>query len=105
MSPKVVTFGEIMMRLSPPGYLRFGQARSFDLVYGGGEANVAAALADFGVPVDFVTRLPKNDIGRRLPAFRARAGRRRGQDRARRRPPGHLFPRDGRRGPGQQGHL
>jgi 2-dehydro-3-deoxygluconokinase len=63
MSPKVVTFGEIMMRLSPPGYLRFGQARSFDLVYGGGEANVAVALADFGVPVDFVTRLPKNDIG------------------------------------------
>jgi 2-dehydro-3-deoxygluconokinase len=63
MSPKVVTFGEIMMRLSPPGFLRFGQARSFDLVYGGGEANVAVALANFGVPVDFVTRLPKGDIG------------------------------------------
>lgn len=60
---KVVTFGEIMLRLSPPGYLRFTQARSFDVIYGGGEANVAAALAQFGMPVDFVTRLPKNDIG------------------------------------------
>ncbi len=63
MSGKVVTFGEIMMRLSPPGYLRFGQARSFDLVYGGGEANVAVTLANFGVPVDYVTRLPENDLG------------------------------------------
>jgi 2-dehydro-3-deoxygluconokinase len=60
---KVVTFGEIMMRLSPPGYLRFRQARSFDVVYGGGEANVAASLANFGLPVDFVTRLPDNDLG------------------------------------------
>ena len=42
MTKKVVTFGEIMMRLSPPGFLRFGQARSFDVIYGGGEANVAA---------------------------------------------------------------
>jgi 2-dehydro-3-deoxygluconokinase len=60
---KVVTFGEIMLRLSPPGFLRFGQARSFDVVYGGGEANVAVALANFGVPVDYVTRLPDNDLG------------------------------------------
>ncbi|MBM3188394.1 MAG: sugar kinase [Chloroflexi bacterium] len=60
---KVVTFGEIMMRLSPPGFLRFSQARSFDVEYGGGEANVAVALANFGIPVDYVTRLPKNDIG------------------------------------------
>jgi 2-dehydro-3-deoxygluconokinase len=63
MSKKVVTFGEIMMRLSPPGFLRFGQARSFDVIYGGGEANVAVSLANFGVPVDYVTRLPKNDLG------------------------------------------
>jgi 2-dehydro-3-deoxygluconokinase len=63
MSNKVVTFGEIMMRLSPPGFLRFGQARSFDVIYGGGEANVAAALANFGVSVDYVTRLPDNDLG------------------------------------------
>ena len=60
---KVVTFGEIMLRLSPPGFLRFTQARSFDVIYGGGEANVAVSLANFGIPVDYVTRLPKNDIG------------------------------------------
>jgi 2-dehydro-3-deoxygluconokinase len=60
---KVVTFGEIMMRLSPPGFLRFGQARSFDLIYGGGESNVAVSLANYGVQVDFVTRLPANDLG------------------------------------------
>ena len=60
---KVVTFGEIMLRLSPPGHLRFSQANSFDVVYGGGESNVAVSLANYGVPVDFVTRLPKNDIG------------------------------------------
>ena len=60
---KVVTFGEIMLRLSPPGFLRFSQASSFDVVYGGGESNVAVSLANYGVPVDFVTRLPKNDIG------------------------------------------
>ena len=60
---KVVTFGEIMMRLSPPGFLRFGQARSFDVIYGGGEANVAVAMANFGLPVEYVTRLPDNDLG------------------------------------------
>ena len=60
---RVVTFGEIMMRLSPPGFQRFGQARSFDVIYGGGEANVAVALANFGLPVDYVTRLPDNDLG------------------------------------------
>ncbi|MCA0932463.1 sugar kinase [Lutimonas saemankumensis] len=61
---KVVTFGEIMLRLAPPGFLRFSQANSFDVVYGGGESNVAVSLANYGVPVDFVTRLPKNDIGK-----------------------------------------
>ncbi len=60
---KVVTFGEIMLRLSPPGFLRFSQANSFDVVYGGGESNVAVSLANYGVPTEFVTRLPKNDIG------------------------------------------
>jgi len=63
MSKKVVTFGEIMMRLSPPGFLRFRQARSFEVIYGGGEANVAVSLANFGVSVDYVTRLPDNDLG------------------------------------------
>jgi 2-dehydro-3-deoxygluconokinase len=59
----VVTFGEIMMRLSPPGFQRFSQARSFDVIYGGGEANVAASLAQFGVATQYVTRLPKNELG------------------------------------------
>ena len=60
---KVVTFGEIMLRLAPSGFLRFSQANAFDVVYGGGESNVAVSLANYGVPVDFVTRLPDNDIG------------------------------------------
>jgi len=63
LNAKVVTFGETMMRLSPPGHQRFTQARSFDITYGGGEANVAVSLALFGVPVEYVTRLPANDIG------------------------------------------
>lgn len=60
---RVVTFGEIMLRLSPPGNLRFSQAHSFDVIYGGGESNVAASLAHFGIDTQYVTRLPKNDIG------------------------------------------
>ena len=60
---KIVTFGEIMMRLSPPGALRFGQSRSFDAVYGGGESNVAVTLANFGLETEFVTRLPAHEIG------------------------------------------
>jgi 2-dehydro-3-deoxygluconokinase len=60
---KTVTFGEIMMRLSPPGFLRFNQTQSFDATYGGGEANVAVSLANYGLPVDFVTRLPANELG------------------------------------------
>ena len=60
---KVVTFGEIMLRLAPPGFQRFVQARSFDVIYGGGEANVAATLANYGLPVEYVTRLPRNDVG------------------------------------------
>jgi 2-dehydro-3-deoxygluconokinase len=60
---KVITFGEIMLRLAPQGFLRFSQADNFDVVFGGGESNVAVSLANFGIPVDFITRLPKNDIG------------------------------------------
>ncbi len=59
----VVTFGEIMLRLTPPNFLRFTQARAFDALYGGGESNVAVALANFGLPTEYVTRLPANDIG------------------------------------------
>ena len=60
---KVVAFGEIMMRLNPPGFQRLAQARTFEVTFGGGEANVAVSLASFGIPVDYVTRLPNNDLG------------------------------------------
>lgn len=60
---KIVTFGEIMLRLAPPGFQRFSQARAFEAVYGGGEANVAVSLANYGEIVEFVTRLPGNDLG------------------------------------------
>lgn len=60
--PKVITFGEIMLRLSTPGYQRFSQATSFDVSFGGGEANVAVSLANFGIETEFVTRFPENDI-------------------------------------------
>jgi len=60
---RVVTFGEIMMRLAPPGKLRFTQTRSFDVIYGGGESNVAVSLANFGLETEYVTRLPQNDLG------------------------------------------
>jgi len=60
---KIVTFGEIMLRLAPPGFQRFTQARSFDALYGGGEANVAVSLANYGEVAEFVTRLPKHELG------------------------------------------
>lgn len=60
---KVVTFGEIMMRLAPPGFLRITQTTSFDVIYAGAEANVAITLSNLGFPADFVTRLPSNDLG------------------------------------------
>lgn len=64
MSKKVVTFGEIMLRLAAPGYERFGQSPLFNATYGGGECNVAVSLANYGISVSFVTRLPKNDIAK-----------------------------------------
>lgn len=60
---KVITFGEIMLRLATPDYLRFSQSNMLTATFGGGEANVAVSLANFGIPVDYITRLPKNDIG------------------------------------------
>ena len=60
---KVITFGEIMLRLAPEGYSRFVQAQSFGATYGGGEANVAVSLANFGIDTAFVTKLPKHEIG------------------------------------------
>lgn len=63
MSKKVVTMGEIMLRLSSPGFFRFSQSNSFDVVYGGGEANVAVSLANYGLDAYFVSKLPKHEIG------------------------------------------
>ena len=60
---KVVTFGEIMLRLAPEGYYRFVQATSFGATYGGGEANVAISLANYGCDAAFVTKLPSHEIG------------------------------------------
>ena len=66
---KVVTFGEIMLRLAPPGFQRFAQARTFEVMYGGGEANVAVSLANYGEVAELVTCLPKNDLGDACLAF------------------------------------
>jgi len=60
---RVVTLGEIMLRLSTPGYQRFVQSQSFDVNYGGGEANVAVSISNYGGEGVFVTKLPENDIG------------------------------------------
>jgi 2-dehydro-3-deoxygluconokinase len=61
---KVITFGEIMLRLAPPEHLRFAQTKILEMTFGGGEANVAVSLAQFGIESEFVTRLPNNDIAR-----------------------------------------
>lgn len=63
MAKKVITFGEIMLRLAPEGYYRFVQADTFGATYGGGEANVAVSLANYGFDAKFVTKLPKHEIG------------------------------------------
>lgn len=60
---KVVTMGEIMLRLSTPGHEKFIQADEFDVCYGGGEANVAVSLANYGHDAEFVTKVPANPIG------------------------------------------
>ena len=60
---KVVTFGELMLRLAPENYLRFVQSEKYEATYGGAEANVAVSLANYGVDVAFVTKLPAHEIG------------------------------------------
>lgn len=62
MEKKVITFGEVMLRLATPSYLRFSQSNQFSATFGGGEANVAVSLANYGMQTEFVTRLPHNDI-------------------------------------------
>ncbi|MCR4991544.1 MAG: sugar kinase [Lachnospiraceae bacterium] len=60
---RVITFGEIMLRLAPEGYYRFVQAEKYGATFGGGEANVAVSLANFGVDAVFVSKVPKHEIG------------------------------------------
>ncbi|MCL7762227.1 sugar kinase [Polaribacter sp. Z014] len=69
MAKKLITFGEVMMRLSPPGYTMFSQATSFDLVYGGGEANVAISCGYLGMDAAHVTRFPDNALGKAATQF------------------------------------
>jgi 2-dehydro-3-deoxygluconokinase len=64
MKNKVITLGEILLRLSTPGFARFTQAGSFQALYAGSEANVAASLCHFGIPAAHVTRFPDNDLGK-----------------------------------------
>jgi 2-dehydro-3-deoxygluconokinase len=64
MKKKVTCFGELLLRLNPPGYQRLTQAQSFDITYGGSEANVAISLANWGIETTYVTCLPDNDIGK-----------------------------------------
>ena len=61
---KIVNFGEVLLRLTTPGNLRFSQSRDYVATFGGSETNVAVSLANFGIPTEFVTRLPDNDIAR-----------------------------------------
>ncbi len=63
MKHKIITFGELMLRLSPDNNERFTQAHSYEAVYGGGEANTAVSLANFNVDTRYVTKLPNHTIG------------------------------------------
>lgn len=63
MQKKIVTFGEILMRLNPEGYFRFLQSSKFEVSYGGGEANVAVSLANYGMNATFVSKVPEHEIG------------------------------------------
>lgn len=64
MKHRVITFGEIMLRLATPDYLRICQSNQFNATFGGGEANVSVSLANYGIETEFVTRLPENDLAR-----------------------------------------
>ena len=63
MSAKIVTFGEVMLRLTPPGYERLAQTNTLKMSFGGAESNVAASLAQYGMDAAYVTKLPNNLIG------------------------------------------
>jgi 2-dehydro-3-deoxygluconokinase len=71
---KIVTFGEIMGRLSPPGYARITQAQSLNLTFGGGEANVSGSLAHLGLPAAHVTRFPDHEMGKAATEYFRKVG-------------------------------
>ena len=60
---RIITFGEIMMRLNPEVYLRFVQSNKFEVTYAGGEANVAVSLANYGMDAAFVSKVPAHELG------------------------------------------
>ena len=92
MKDKIVTFGEIMLRLSPENNARFTQCNAFEAVYGGGEANTAVSLANFDVDANYVTKLPKHIIGQGRNQLTPSVRRRRRPYRAWRRPDWYLLP-------------
>ncbi len=102
---KVVTFGEIMLRLSPPGFLRFGQTKSLDMTFGGGEANVAVSLANFGMETDFRDAPAGKRLGERMHRLAEKLWRRNGKDPPGRQSHGPLFSGKRRRAEGKQGPL
>ena len=100
---KVVTFGELMIRLQPYNYERFVQADHLEFTFGGGEANVAVSLANYGLDAAYVTKLPAHAIGQAAVNSLLRRGHL--HDRPGRRPCGHLLQREGRLPAGQRVHL
>ena len=104
MAKKVVTFGELMIRLQPYNYERFVQADHLEFTFGGGEANVAVSLANYGLDAAYVTKLPAHAIGQAAVNSLRRYGGHQ-QDHPRRRPCGHLLQREGRFPASQRVHL
>ena len=93
---KIITFGELMLRLQPYNYERFVQCDHVEFTFGGGEANVAVSLANYGMDAAYVTKLPAHAIGQAAVNSLRRYGVDTSLDRPRRRPCGHLLQREGR---------
>ena len=102
---KVLTFGEIMLRLKAPGHERFFQSPMLEATFGGGEANVAVSLANYGMDAEFLTVLPKNDIAECLHPRAALFWRGHKEDRPRRGSHGHLLLGGRRKPAAEQGRL
>ena len=101
---RVITFGEIMMRLNPEGYQRFVQAEKFEVSYAGGECNVAVSLANYGMDAAFVSKVPAHEIGQSAVNALRRFGVDTKYDPGRR-PSGRVLLREGRFPACLQGHL